>query len=320
MSAESKWIIHTSSACITTERDGDHSEFCTSEPVLQGGCEQTKMGRRDSLPTVPPQRELLVKLFLRSFLILVAAVGTAFDSYGDVAIGQEVRGNSPNSDTEASRLQQEFAAQVQPLLTKYCLHCHNADNMESGVRVDHLTGGAGGGPSELVECPPQATRRRKDAPSRRDAAIRGGTQSADGVDKAVTHGGRSRPTPRNGSVRRLTVAQYRNTLRDLLGLQEDFTDPLPPDGVSKDGFTNQEHSLTLSPLQVEAYFDIAEHALAASIVDEGKPPVIRNFRMEFGTKINPEPCPDKLILGANSELLDNADFVVTEPQPAKPFE
>ena len=41
--------------------------------------------------------------------------------------------------------------------------------------------------------------------------------------------------------------------------------------------------------------------------------------MDLGRGINPVPCPDKLILGANSELLNNADFVVTQLTPTKPF-
>lgn len=131
---------------------------------------------------------------------------------------------------------------------------------------------------------------------------------------------RSRPVPKNGSVRRLTVAQYRNTLRDLLGLEEDLTDALPPDGISKDGFANNGQTLLLSPLQVESYFDIAEKALDLCIVDESTKPVVQNFRMEFGASINPQPCPDNLILGANNALLKNADFVVTELKPAKPFD
>src|SRR6185436_2929662 len=95
---------------------------------------------------------------------------------------------------------------------------------------------------------------------------------------------------------------------------------LPPDGVSNDGFANHEQSLTLSPLQIEAYFDIAEKALDAAIVDETKRPVIQNYRMELGSNINKQPCPDTLILGALSELLKNADFVVEELQPKKSFE
>ena len=103
--------------------------------------------------------------------------------------------------------------------------------------------------------------------------------------------------------RRLTVAQYRNTLRDLLGVEEDLTGVLPPDGVSKDGFVNNGQAMLLSPLLVETYFEIAERALDLAIVDQQAKPVIQNFRMDFGHEINPEPCPDRLILGANSALL-----------------
>ena len=48
-------------------------------------------------------------------------------------------------------------------------------------------------------------------------------------------------------------------------------------------------------------------------------PSIQNFRVDLGSSINPEPCPDDLILGANSLLLDNQDFMVTQLTPKKPF-
>ena len=69
---------------------------------------------------------------------------------------------------------------------------------------------------------------------------------------------RSRPTPKNGGARRLTVAQYRNTLRELLLLEDDLAEVLPPDAVSRDGFVNNQETLALSPLLLEAYFEIAE--------------------------------------------------------------
>jgi hypothetical protein len=220
---------------------------------------------------------------------------------------------------EPPEMAAQFDSQVRPLLEKYCLRCHNADKMKSGVRVDHLTGGAEerhlalwngilkqiDGETMPPEDEPQPTAAERKA-------------LTDWIGRALVMA-KSRPTPRNGAVRRLTVAQYRNTLCDLLGLQEDLTDALPADGISKEGFTNHEQTLTLSPLQIEAYFDIAEKALEACLVDEKERPAIQHFRMEFGTKINPEPCPDSLILGANSELLANADFIVSEPPPVKPF-
>ncbi|MEZ6114586.1 MAG: DUF1587 domain-containing protein [Pirellulaceae bacterium] len=131
---------------------------------------------------------------------------------------------------------------------------------------------------------------------------------------------RRRPVPKNGGARRLTVAQYRNTLRELLLLDDDLSDILPPDAVSRDGFVNNHETLALSPLMLETYFEIAERALQRCIVDPRTKPVIQNFRVELGAAINMEPCPDPLILGADSLLLNNNDFLVTQTTPNKPFE
>ncbi|MEO1529960.1 MAG: DUF1592 domain-containing protein, partial [Planctomycetota bacterium] len=95
---------------------------------------------------------------------------------------------------------------------------------------------------------------------------------------------------------------------------------LPPDAVSKDGFTNDQQSMVLSPLQIEAYFEIAEKMLELAIVDPTSKPQIQSFKMGLGRGINTSPCPDKLILGANNHLLNNQDFVVTEPKPKKSFD
>ena len=213
-----------------------------------------------------------------------------------------------------------FKERIQPLFQKFCARCHNAENMESGIRVDQLTAAF-----EEKQLPlwkgilqqvtdgdmPPADEPQMSADDRK-LFVDWITQGLNSV--------RSRPTPKNGSVRRLTVAQYRNTLRDLLGLQEDLTDALPPDGISKDGFANNGSLMALSPLQIETYFDIAQKSLDLCIVDEASKPVIQNFRMDFGESINKAPCADNLILGANNALLRNSDFVVTELNPKKSFD
>lgn len=228
--------------------------------------------------------------------------------------------NTGTVDPAMAAAEKSFQEHIQPLLQKYCWRCHNAEEMESGIRVDQLTAApedrqiylwndirkqiAEGNMPPAEEPQPTADQRQL---------------LTDWITRTVT-AARSRNTQKNGSVRRLTVSQYRNTLRDLLGLEEDISDVLPPDGISKDGFANNGHTMVLSPLQVEAYFDIAQKALDLCIVDENSKPVIQNFRMDLGEAINPQPCPDNLILGANSLLLNNADFMVTELQPKKPFE
>ena len=208
---------------------------------------------------------------------------------------------------------------MKPFLNQNCVPCHNEDTRTSGVRVDHLDATLDDrhlGLWEVVRkrvidetMPPKGTPQPSGAERQR---------MAEWITQALDFA-RSRPVPKNGIVRRLTVSQYRNTLRQLLLLDDDLTDILPPDGVSKDGFVNNAEVLQLSPLLMEAYFEIAEEALVRSIVDPDSKPSIQNFRVDLGASINPEPLPDKLILGAGSRLLDNEDYLVEQLTPTKAF-
>jgi hypothetical protein len=237
--------------------------------------------------------------------------------------GQEtprVPDNSPAAVTGSDGPESTFLTVAQPLLQQHCVRCHNADVMKSGIRVDQLDGTlqdrhlflwkdilkqleAGAMPPDDE---PQLTPDEK-------------TKLTDWIRDALTTA-RARDTARNGMTRRLTVPQYRNTLRDLLGLQENLSVILPPDGVSRDGFANNGQVMVLSPLQMEYYFDIAEKSLELCLVDEQSRPVIQNFRMDLGTDINRDPCRDELILGADSWLLRNQDFVITELSPKRTFD
>ena len=224
------------------------------------------------------------------------------------------------SAKELAVVQKDFQLTVRPVLQKFCFDCHGENKSKAGIRVDYLDGTV---PDKEVrhweiirkqlleeEMPPEDEAQ----PSKAERAalvawIDGALQMA-----------RTRARPKNGGARRLTVAQYRNTLRDLLGIEEDITGVLPPDGVSKDGFVNNGQSMLLSPLLVETYFEIAERALDLAVVDPNAKPVIQNFRVDLGHEINPKPYPDKLILGANSALLANDNFIVRQLVPKKPFE
>ena len=220
----------------------------------------------------------------------------------------------------ASAVANDFRSHVRPLLKRRCFRCHNRENAESGIRLDRLDGSV---PEERMRfwevvreqivdeaMPPEDE--SQPTPEERQLI-------ADWIDRGLAMA-RSRNVEKNGSIRRLTVAQYRNTLRDLLGLREDLTEILPPDAVSEDGFLNNQAAMVLSPLLLEAYFDIAGQALDRCIVDVDAKPTVQNFRVQLGRSINDDPCPDKLILGANSLLLDNDDFVVTQLTPQKSFD
>ena len=259
-------------------------------------------------------RVLTLRLLFFGIVVSIAALHIL----GWTATAQETP-PAPNPAAAKAADDSHFKERIEPLLQKFCLRCHNADNMESGIRVDQLTAmpedrqlflwkdiqkQVSDGAMPPADEPQPSAEQRKSL--------------TEWITRTLI-AARSRNTARNGAVRRLTVSQYRNTLRDLLGLDENLADVLPPDGVSKDGFANQSQTMVLSPLQVEAYFDIAEKALDLCMVDETKKPVIQDFRVDLGASINPKPCPDNLVLGALSSLLGNPDVLVTELKPGKPF-
>jgi len=216
-------------------------------------------------------------------------------------------------------LRGELAAAVQPVLAESCVGCHDADTHESGVRLDDLAAVPDDGAIALFERIERelvaGTMPPEDAPqpsAEQRAALVAWVQR--GLEVA-----RSRPVARHGATRRLTVAQIRHTLHDLLGIDDDVTAGLPPDAVSRDGFTNQIGSLQVSELHLEAFLAAAERALDAALVDPRVPPRIQRFRVDFGTGVNPAPAREALVLGHISQLLSPADVLVTEPPVAKPF-
>ncbi len=219
----------------------------------------------------------------------------------------------------ANPAQPGFDKYVKPFFAANCILCHNTDTAVAGVRVDQLDAsfedrqvrvwelirkrvGEGTMPPEGMPQPTSDTRK----------------QIVDWITQGIEMA-RVRPATKNGLARRLTVSQYRNTLKELLQLDDDFTTGLPPDAISKDGFVNNQETLNLSPLLLESYFEIADLALTRAIVDPKTKPSVQDFRVELGASVNPNPFPDPLILGDGSKLLDNKDVLVTQPIPTKPF-
>ena len=251
---------------------------------------------------------------LQGFASLVAAVawlaGPAVAAVADDARPQDL-------PVEVA-IREQFAS-VQPLLSTHCLDCHDADTHEGGVQF------------ETIDAIPDAATRS--VFQRMIRELRAGTMPPDDAEpleasaraalldwaEAGLAAFEARPVPRNGSVRRLTVAQYRRAIRDLFGIDEDVAGSMPADAISKEGFTNQAATLQLSPRQLEASLEAAERAIDLVMIDPAQPPAIQRFRVELGTGVNPQPVDEPLILGHISRLLPSADVRITEPPLRKPF-
>lgn len=220
---------------------------------------------------------------------------------------------------KSAHLEASFDELVKPFFKQNCMACHNSNAGTAGIRVDQLDSTLEDRQIPMWEAIRRRLREGSMPPKgmpQPSAADR--QRMVDWIGNALEFA-RLRPAPKNGLVRRLTVAQYRNTLRELLLLDDDLTGGLPPDAVSRDGFLNNKDTLQLSPMLTEAYFEIAETALNRCVVDPTRKPRIQDFRMDLGAGINPAPLPEKMLLGADNMLLENPDFMVTQVTPVKPF-
>ena len=89
-------------------------------------------------------------------------------------------------------------------------------------------------------------------------------------------------------MRRLNRAEYENTVRDLLGVDLDLKDLLPPD-TAVNGFDNGAESLHVSSFLMEQYLEAADKVLDAAIVNGPKPWMIKKrFDIKDEKSVNPK--------------------------------
>jgi mono/diheme cytochrome c family protein len=160
-----------------------------------------------------------------------------------------------------------------PFLARHCLSCHRGEKAKGGFRADRLTADFADPANrerwrdavERVragEMPP-ADRPRPDA-----AEAKGFVEYVERTDAA------RRAVTGRVPLRRLNRIEYENTVRDLLGIELDLRELLPPD-TSANGFDTNSGGQHVSSYLMDRYLDAADAALAAAISNSPKgPPVI----------------------------------------------
>lgn len=162
--------------------------------------------------------------------------------------------------------QAEFETKLKPFLGKYCIGCHSGEKPKAGldlakfdslksINQDRKIWTRAAEYVESGEMPPEDSPQ----PELADAESMAGwlqsyitSQACDPEDQA----------PGQVTLRRLNRVEYRNTIRDLVGVDYKLTDEFPSDDVGY-GFDNIGDVLTLSTVLMEKYFAAAE-----SIADE----------------------------------------------------
>ena len=172
-----------------------------------------------------------------------------------------------------ARAAADFHQNIEPLLKQYCYDCHGNGESSGKVAFDHL-----GTDPELLANTPLWVAVLKN--------VRSGLMPASGPKPTAAEIARladwiktgalgldpANPDPGRVTVRRLNRVEYRNTIRDLLGVDFDTAKEFPPDD-SGFGFDNIADALTLSPLLLEKYVDAARRIVEQSVPSVPRVPV-----------------------------------------------
>ena len=176
-----------------------------------------------------------------------------------------------------------FRNVISPFMKTHCLKCHGPEKKEGQLRVDQQLKNEFLDPTskekwgEVInvlnshEMPPEGEPQPKP-----DEVAR----VVDWITEQMTQAELIR---RDGVIvlRRLNRDEYRNTIRDLIGIDFDVSGfpQDPPAG----GFDNNGKALTLSPLHTELYLEAARKILDRALVEGDRPPAIKwRFEPETG--------------------------------------
>ncbi|MFT5106722.1 MAG: hypothetical protein ACI8XO_001953 [Verrucomicrobiales bacterium] len=167
--------------------------------------------------------------------------------------------------TQATRAA-DFA---QPLFAQHCQKCHEGSKPKGDFVLESLTDDFADKANrekwltvleqlESGDMPPEEKPR---PPTREVQAV---------VDWISGQAIAQRATEGRVVLRRLNRAEYANTVRDLLHVEVDLSDLLPPD-TSTNGFDNNAEAMHTSSFLLRTYLEAADRVLDAAIANKGKP-------------------------------------------------
>lgn len=236
----------------------------------------------------------------------MASYPIPFRSFSAVAIGLFAAGlNSAGAETPAAAPQ--FHREIEPLLQKYCYECHGDGAKKGKVSFDTFASDKDifANPTLWLTALKNVRAGLMPPPEDTDASSRPTAEEikkletwikfeAFGIDPA-------NPDPGRVTVRRLNRSEYRNTIRDLMGVDFASDIEFPPDDTGH-GFDNLGEVLTVSPLLLEKYLQAAEEIVDKAVPRVSRTPIkrviaARDFRREDrappeGAPKAPEPAAD----------------------------
>ena len=216
-------------------------------------------------------------------------------------------------ETQAEQRERIFRQQAQPLLAKYCLDCHSDETAEGGLSFDKfktarevLVGRSTWrtvlGKLRVKAMPPEDAEQPTDNERR---------LLVQWIDNAINEiDCEHNAEPGHVTIRRLNRVEYRNTVRDLLGVDYEPAGEFPADDIGY-GFDNIGDVLSLSPILMERYLEAAEEIVSRAIKSEGLGPsvVVRKPAIELAGAGSAHGDGRRIIVSTQTARLD---FTVKE--------
>ncbi|MFN0058030.1 MAG: DUF1592 domain-containing protein [Planctomycetota bacterium] len=197
-----------------------------------------------------------------------------------------------------------FARDIRPLVESYCLDCHDGPSARGGIDL------AGSETVAALEAAPELWLRVR--AQLRDASMPPAgkpqpsstetVQMVRAIEEILHITSHDPERPAAAIIRRLNRVEYRNTIRDLFGLDIDTEREFPADDIGH-GFDNMGEVLALPPLLLESYLNTAER-IAARVVLDPEPaamPTRRTPGREMTKSVGGGPRGDALLLWSTGE-------------------
>ena len=172
----------------------------------------------------------------------------------------------PGIAAAGDQVEDQFEQRIQPILEDRCYGCHGNGEKKGNVTLDGFATDTarlrdpnfwwGVLKNVRADIMPPAGKPR---PTDQEKKL-----LEDWIKYGVFRIDPKNPDPGRVTVRRLNRVEYRNTIRDLMGVDYDTTAEFPPDDTGH-GFDNIGEVLTLSPMLLEKYVTSARAIVSAAV-------------------------------------------------------
>jgi len=171
---------------------------------------------------------------------------------------------------------QDYEKDIRPILVKYCNNCHSSEKKKGDIDLEQIAqkadvekhAGLWQGVSERVrkfEMPPEGSKMPSQDERKKlaDWSAALGAKKLASDCKSIANDANQNFYKGHVMSRRLTRAEYDNTVRDLVGIDVKPASAFPTDGSGGEGFDTIGDALFTSPIHIEQYLAAAEKILDA---------------------------------------------------------